>query len=184
PEQAQKILADLARTTSSALLELRATVGVLRQTDDPESDSLEPAPGLNRLPGLISACESAGLTVTVTTEGEPQPLSPGVDLTAYRIIQEALTNATKHAADRAAQVRLTYSGSRLLITVTNDGAAVAPAVPGGGYGLMGMRERAHSVGGELRAGPRPQGGFEVTTALPLHTHAQEETLAQPQEATQ
>ncbi|MGW0711416.1 sensor histidine kinase [Streptomyces sp. NPDC002643] len=184
PEQAQKILADLARTTSSALLELRATVGVLRQADDPESDCLEPAPGLHRLPELISACESAGLAVTVTTEGEPQPLSPGVDLTAYRIIQEALTNATKHAADRAAQVRLTYSGSRLLITVTNDGTAVAPAVPGGGYGLMGMRERAHSVGGELRAGPRPQGGFEVTTALPLHTHAQEETLAQPQEAPQ
>ncbi|MFJ9584604.1 sensor histidine kinase [Streptomyces acidicola] len=180
PEQAQKILAQLASTTSSALLELRATVGVLRQAGDPDSESLEPAPGLHRLPELISTCESAGLDVTVTTEGEPQILSPGVDLTAYRIIQEALTNATKHASDHAAHVRLAYSGSRLLITVTNDGTATTPTVPGGGYGLMGMRERAHSVGGDLHAGPRPDGGFEVTTALPLHPHALEEALEEPQ----
>ncbi|MFF4508022.1 sensor histidine kinase [Streptomyces sp. NPDC001401] len=179
PEQAQKLLDELTATTSSALLELRATVGVLRQVGDPDADSLEPAPGLDRLPEVISACESAGLDVTVTTEGEPRPLSPGVDLTAYRIIQEALTNATKHASDRAAHVRLAYSDSRLLITVTNEGRDAAPAVPGGGFGLMGMRERAHSVGGDLRAGPRPEGGFEVATALPLHSQAPEEHEATP-----
>ncbi|MEO3751405.1 sensor histidine kinase [Streptomyces sp. B6B3] len=170
PEQTRSILADLVGTTTSALLELRATVGVLRQTADPGADPLEPTPGLDRLPELVAACESAGLTVTLTTEGEAQPLSPGVDLTAYRIIQEALTNATKHAPDHAARVRLRYDGSRLLITVTNDGTAnggAVPPMPGGGYGLMGMRERAHSVGGELRAGPRPEGGFEVAAALPF-----------------
>ncbi|WP_105969758.1 sensor histidine kinase [Streptomyces geranii] len=174
PGQAQKILAELAGTTASALLELQATVGVLRQSDDP--DSLEPSPGLARLPELLTACASAGLEVTVTTEGEQRPLSPGVDLTAYRIIQEALTNATKHASDHTARVLLTYSASRLLIKVTNDGTATAPALPGGGFGLMGMRERAHSIGGDLRAGPGPRGGFEVTTALPLHTQFLEAAL--------
>ena len=177
PVQAQRLLDELTATTSSALLELRATVGVLRQTGDPDTDSLEPAPGLDRLPELIATCETAGVEVTVTTEGEPRSLSPGVDLTAYRIIQEALTNVTKHGAGKGACVRLTYSDSRLLISVTNDGIAAAPSVPGGGYGLMGMRERAHSVGGDLHAGPRPEGGFEVATALPLHPLAPEEDEA-------
>ena len=185
PEQAQKILADLTSTTSSALLELRATVGVLRQVGDSDADSLEPAPGLYRLPELIAACESAGLDITVITEGEPRPLTPGVDLTAYRIIQEALTNATKHATGHAAGVRLTYSDSRLLISVTNDGTVTAPEErSGGGFGLMGMRERAHSVGGDLHAGPRAEGGFEVTTALPIHTQALEERQADAPHAPQ
>ncbi|MFD7933563.1 sensor histidine kinase [Streptomyces sp. NPDC059755] len=174
PEQAQKLLGELTTTTSSALLELRATVGVLRQIGDPDVDPLQPAPGLDRLPELIATCESAGVEVSVTTEGEPRPLSPGVDLTAYRIIQEALTNVTKHGAGRGARVRLTYSDSRLLVSVTNDGTAASVPVPEGGYGLMGMRERAHSVGGDLHAGPRPEGGFEVATALPLHLLAPEE----------
>ncbi|MEU6555723.1 sensor histidine kinase [Streptomyces sp. NPDC046915] len=178
PEQARKILADLAGTTSSALLELRATVGILRQADDPGPDSLEPTPGLDRLPDLIAACRSAGLDVRVTTEGEPQPLLPGVDLTAYRIVQEALTNVTRHASGHPARIRLAYTDSRLIVTVTNDGDRAAPAAPGsGGFGLIGMRERAHSVGGDLRAGPLPGGGFEVTTALPLHPHALHEDEA-------
>ncbi|MFJ6431060.1 sensor histidine kinase [Streptomyces sp. NPDC091416] len=183
PEQAQKILNDLVGTTTSALLELRATVGVLRQTGSPEADSLEPAPGLGRLPELVAACASAGLTVTVTTEGEKRPLSPGVDLTAYRIIQEALTNATKHASDHEARVQFSYAHARLRITVTNDGPPVAPTVPGGGYGLMGMRERAASVGGDLRAGPRPDGGFEVDATLPLQPRTRAEALADRPEET-
>ncbi|WP_433475618.1 sensor histidine kinase [Spirillospora sp. CA-142024] len=165
PEQAHKILTDLVVTTTSALQELSATVGVLRETGTP--DSLEPAPGLNRLPQLVDSCGSAGLTVTITSEGQPWPLSPAVDLTAYRIIQEALTNATKHASDHTAQVRLTFTRAHLRITVTNEGTPVTSAVPGGGYGLMGMRERAASVGGDLQAGPRPEGGFEVAATLPL-----------------
>ncbi|GAA2389966.1 histidine kinase [Streptomyces coeruleofuscus] len=174
PEQTQKILTDLTGTTSSALRELKAALGLLRHNDHqddpgPGSTALEPAPGLARLPELVAACESAGLEVSVTTEGEPQPLSPGVDLTAFRIVQEALTNVTKHATAEAARVRLEYTGSRLLITVTDDGTGkpAAAAPQGRGFGVMGMRERAHSIGGHLCAGPRPQGGFEVATALPL-----------------
>ncbi|MFF1717647.1 MULTISPECIES: sensor histidine kinase [Streptomyces] len=167
PRQTQQILHDLTGTTSSALRELKATLGLLRQTDD-EGAPLEPAPGLARLPELVSSCASAGITVTVATEGEPQPLSPGVDLTAFRIVQEALTNVTKHAATQAAHVRFVYDGPRLLITVTDEGPPTAAAPePVKGFGVMGMRERAHSIGGELRAGPRPEGGFEVSTALPL-----------------
>ncbi|GAA2301088.1 histidine kinase [Streptomyces hawaiiensis] len=180
PEQSRKILTDLTGTTSSALRELKATLGLLRDNDDtPGSPGLEPSPGLSRLPELVSACESAGLEVTVTTEGEPQPLSPGVDLTAYRIVQEALTNVSKHATAEAAHVLLAYTGSRLLITVTNDGPSEPAAVRGRGFGVMGMRERALSIGGELCAGPRPQGGFEVTTALPLQPslHLAEGTTA-------
>ncbi|MEU9454107.1 sensor histidine kinase [Streptomyces sp. NPDC048277] len=178
PEQALRLLDELTVTTSSALIELRATVGVLRQSGDADGESLEPAPGLDRLPALVSACASAGLDVTVTTEGDVRPLSPGVDLTAYRIIQEALTNVTKHGSGRSADVRLTYGRSRLLVSVTDDGAPTAPAAAAG-YGLMGMRERAHSVGGDLRAGPRPEGGFEVSTALPLLSLVPEELEAAP-----
>ncbi|MDX2524114.1 sensor histidine kinase [Streptomyces europaeiscabiei] len=173
PEQAHRILTDLTSTTSAALRELKATVGVLRRPDDPEAP-LTPAPGLDRLPDLTAACESAGLTVTVTTEGAPGHLDPGVDLTAYRIVQEALTNVSKHAGVDAARVRLAYEEAHLTITVTDDGSAGTPrparaAEPGRGFGLIGMRERAQSVGGRLSAGHRPEGGFEVTTDLPLRT---------------
>ncbi|MGW0839106.1 sensor histidine kinase [Streptomyces sp. NPDC002787] len=168
PEQAHRILTDLTGTTSSALRELKATVGVLRQPDDPEAP-LAPTPGLAQLPELMTACESAGLTVTVTTEGDPGQLDPGVDLTAYRIVQEALTNVRKHAAVDAAHIRLAYEESHLTITVTDDGTPRPRGTPetGRGFGLIGMRERAHSVGGCLSAGHRPEGGFEVTTDLPL-----------------
>ena len=178
PPQTKQILHDLTGTTSSALRELKATLGLLRQTGDEGSAPPEPAPGLARLPELVSSCASAGITVTVATEGEPQPLSPGVDLTAFRIVQEALTNVTKHAATQTAHVRFVYSGTRLLITVTDEGppAAAAPE-PVKGFGVMGMRERAHSIGGELRAGPRPEGGFEVSTALPLRPSVSGEETA-------
>jgi signal transduction histidine kinase len=106
-----------------------------------------------------------------------------VDLTAYRIVQEALTNVSKHATTRSAHVRLRYAYDRLTVTVTDDGASAVPAAvpaptPGHGFGLIGMRERARSVGGALRAGHRVEGGFEVTTDLPLYPSA-----PQPQERT-
>jgi signal transduction histidine kinase len=168
PGSARKMAGDLNGTIVAALDELKSTVGLLRQVDDPESP-LEPAPGLAQLPGLADSFGSAGLTVTVTTEGEPQPLPPGTDLTAYRIIQEALTNVTKHAITSHAHVRLAYADDRLGITVTNDSSAPppAPAAAGPGYGLIGMRERVLSAGGRLRAGHRLGGGFEVSTELPL-----------------
>jgi signal transduction histidine kinase len=173
PDQAQQMLAELSATTSSALRELKAAVGLLRQADDQEAP-LEPAPGLARLSDLVAVLSAAGLDVTVTDEGTPRPLSPGADLTAYRIVQEALTNVTKHADTKEARVELAYSHEWLTLTVTDQGgpAAAKPSAPaaGSGYGLIGMRERAHSVGGHLRTGPRPGGGFQVTAELPLPSH--------------
>jgi len=165
----KQILADLQTTTSSAMLELRDTVGVLRQGET-DAGSLEPAPGLEQLPGLLEACKSAGLTVHFRTAGDPRELPPGVDLTAYRIIQEALTNATKHSASPTASLTIRYTSDRLTITVRND------ADPGHrtdthhrGYGILGMSERARAVGGDLRI--TEDDGFEVMTSLPLHPHA-------------
>lgn len=175
PDQVRKILTELAGTTSSALREMKSTVGLLRRPDDPGAP-LAPSPGLAQLAELTGAFGAAGLTVTVTTEGEPHPLSPGVDLTAYRIVQEALTNVSKHATTESAHVRLRYSYDRLTVTVTDDGASAATAAapaPGHGFGLIGMRERARSVGGALQAGHRAEGGFEVTTELPLYPSAPE-----------
>ncbi|MGW3415528.1 sensor histidine kinase [Streptomyces sp. NPDC000888] len=168
PDRVPRMLDDLADTTSSALRELKSTVGLLRQANEPDAP-LEPSPGLGRLSDLTTAFAAAGLTVSVTTEGEERPLSPGVDLTAYRIVQEALTNVAKHAAAKTARVRFAYSLDRLTVTVSDDGDAAGPAAPGpsGGFGLIGMRERAQAVGGHLQAGHRPDGGFTVTTDLPI-----------------
>ncbi|MFF3378554.1 sensor histidine kinase [Streptomyces sp. NPDC002680] len=179
PDEAARIVADLTGTTASALRELKATVGLLRQSDDRDRPDLptEPTPGLARLPELAASFEHAGLKVAVTVEGEPRPLSAGADVTAYRIAQEALTNVTKHAAARSAEVRLTYCSASVVLAVTDDGPGKRPGAgagtppnspsPSGGYGLIGMRERAHSVGGHFRAGPRREGGFGVVAELPL-----------------
>ncbi|WP_035927762.1 sensor histidine kinase [Pseudofrankia saprophytica] len=183
PEQTREILTGLTATTSAALRDLKATVGLLRADDSPHAP-LEPAPGLGRLPDLTAALAAAGLTVTVDVAGNPRPLSPGVDLTAFRVIQEALTNVAKHAATNTAHVQITYYRDMLTMSVINDGAATRrphpttaatqeePDATGGGqatggFGLIGMRERARSVGGELTAGPRPEGGFQVAMCLPL-----------------
>ncbi|MFJ5234485.1 sensor histidine kinase [Kitasatospora sp. NPDC088391] len=177
PAQAREMLSHLTDATGSALRELKATVGLLRRADDPEAP-LEPAPGLDRLPDLVDTFERAGLPVRLTVEGERQQLSPGVDLTAYRILQESLTNVAKHAAGSAADITLTYSGGRFLLTVANDRpprpAPPASAPAGGGFGLIGMRERAAAVGGRLTADRRPGGGFLVAAELPLRTAAREE----------
>ncbi|TDD34063.1 sensor histidine kinase [Actinomadura sp. KC06] len=167
-DQVQKILADLTGTTSAALRELKATVGLLRQPDD-TSSPLEPTPGLARLPELTAAFASAGLDVDVTVEGEERQLSPGVDLTAFRILQEALTNVTKHATTSNASVRLAYAEDRLTITVANAAGPTTPTPesPDDGFGIVGMRERARSAGGRFHAGPLPGGGFTVVAELPI-----------------
>ncbi len=170
PEQTRVSLRELVETTGHALDELRATVGLLRQTGDTAAPD-GPAPGLDRLPDLLESFRRAGLEVSVREEGAARALPPGVDLTAYRIVQEALTNVTKHAAGRGARVGLDWGGGRLTVTVSDDGGAAAgpPALSDRppGYGLIGMRERAAAAGGELTAGPRPEGGFLVTARLPL-----------------
>jgi len=170
PALTKQILTDLQATTSSAMLELRDTLGVLRQAEsDPES--LEPAPGLDHLPGLLEACRSAGLVVDLQVHGDPRVLPPGVDLTAFRIIQEALTNATKYSASATASLALRYTSNRLTITVRNDADPGLRAESGhGGFGILGMSERARAVGGDLRIADG-DATFEVMTSLPLHPHA-------------
>ncbi|MFH9405121.1 sensor histidine kinase [Streptomyces sp. NPDC017638] len=179
PEQTRKSLQELVETTAGALDDLRATVGLLRQSGDPSTPA-EPAPGLSRLPALVESFRRAGLQVSVDQEGTARPLPPGGDLTAYRIVQEALTNVTKHAGTGNARVRLLWSREHVTVTVTDDGkdsptAPSAPTPPGTsttpdrppGYGLIGLRERATAAGGDLFAGKRPEGGFLVRTRLPL-----------------
>ncbi|MFF7791233.1 histidine kinase [Streptomyces sp. NPDC007991] len=187
PEQTRKSLKELVETTADALDDLRATVGLLRQSGDAPTPR-EPAPGLSRLPTLLESFRRAGLEVSVHQEGTARPLPPGVDLTAYRIVQEALTNVTKHAGTGSARVRLAWTRDRVTITVADEGGGgggrTAPTASTGrsastgasastlpdrppGYGLIGMRERATAVGGHLSAGRRPDGGFLVSTQLPL-----------------
>jgi signal transduction histidine kinase len=166
PDQVQPILKELTGTTTAALRELKATVGLLRQPGD-TSSPLEPAPGLARLPELTTAFAASGLDVEVTVEGEEQPLSASTDLTAFRIVQEALSNVSKHAATDTADVRLSYRDDQLTITITNDTYSPTPPAKIPGFGLIGMRERAHSAGGQFHAEPHPDGGFTVKTTLPI-----------------
>ncbi|MEU1939284.1 sensor histidine kinase [Streptomyces coeruleorubidus] len=179
PEQTRKSLEELVGTTADALDDLRATVGLLREAGDAPA-SAEPAPGLSRLPALLDSFRRAGLVVSVHHEGTARPLPPGVDLTAYRIVQEALTNVTKHAGTGSARVHLAWNRDRVTITIADDGESARTAPPVStepsastaadrppGYGLIGMRERATAVGGHLSAGKRPEGGFLVSTQLPL-----------------
>lgn len=166
PEQARRSVEELVETTRSALDDLRATVGLLRQAGDAAAPA-EPAPALDRLPALLESFHRAGLEVSVQHEGVARPLPPGVDLTAYRIVQEALTNVAKHAGTTTARVSLAWSRDRLGISVSDDGRGGRPASSTSGYGLIGMRERAGAVGGELSAGRRPEGGFLVTAQLPI-----------------
>ncbi|WP_217280900.1 sensor histidine kinase [Kibdelosporangium persicum] len=165
PEQTRTSLAELVKTTRHALDELRATVGLLRQPDD-TSEPTDPAPGLSQVPTLLNAFRRAGLEVSMHEDGTARPLPPAVDLTAYRIIQEALTNVTKHAATGSAQVHLAWNRDHVTVTVTDDGGRTPQDRPPG-YGLIGMRERATAVGGTLTAGARAEGGFLVSAHLPL-----------------
>lgn len=167
PEQMLAALEDIRDTSRSALDELRATVGLLRQSGDPATPR-DPLPGLAQLPVLLASFERAGLTVRHSRRGRPGPLAPAVDLAAYRIVQEALTNVHKHAGAGHARLLLHYGPEQLTITVEDDGRAGPPDPHRGtGHGLIGMRERAAVVGGTLQAGTRSQGGFTVTARLPL-----------------
>lgn len=180
PGVTKQLLTDLQATTSSVMLELHATIGVLRHTSDSDASTLEPTPGLAQLPGLLEVCGSAGLAVSLKIEGAPQDLPPGVDVTAYRIIQEALTNATKYAASPVASLCLRYSDTRLTITVTNEThAGEAPRRGSPGYGIIGMRERVQAVGGDMRVTSSSTAGFQVVTVLPLHLPASAPRVSEP-----
>jgi signal transduction histidine kinase len=151
-------------TGRSALVEISRLLGLLRE--DGAELGLAPQPRLEDLPELVAEAEAAGLPVELRVEGTPRPLPLGVDLSVYRIAQEALTNARKHSADSQARVLLRYSADAVELTVENDGVAVTNGHRGG-HGLIGMRERVAVFGGTLDAGPRRDGGFSVIARLPL-----------------
>lgn len=183
PAAARAALQVVADTGRQALEEMRRLVGVLREPDSAPADPaagppVEPArrrPALAELPELLDRFRAAGLTVTWTVTGAPAPLPPGVELTVYRLVQEALTNALKHAGVGAAvALRLAYTGDAVLVRAVDDGRGRPPArpAPAGGHGLVGMRERVGVYGGSLVAGPVTGGGWQVDARLPLPSTAE------------
>jgi signal transduction histidine kinase len=167
PEQEQEREALLAveQTGREALAEMRKVVGALR--DPEEGPALAPRPSLSRVDKLVTQARETGLAVSLEIEGEPVPLPAGVDLTAYRLVQEGLTNAIKHAAARHADVRVRYDGDHVEIEVYDDGRGAEAPSTGGGHGLVGMGERVSIYGGDLEVGPRAEGGFRLRARLPV-----------------
>jgi signal transduction histidine kinase len=172
PKEARRSLAAIEATSRAALTELRRLLGVLRQEDEPQGD-LAPMPGLADLEGLLAEVAKAGLAVKLQVKGTRPPLPAGVDLSAYRIVQEALTNVVKHAGPAHAQVVVGYGDQEVTVEVIDDGRGAVTSVTDGragtGNGLIGMRERVAAFGGDLEVGPRPHGGFRVAARLPVAT---------------
>jgi signal transduction histidine kinase len=175
PEQARTALSAIKDASKEALSEVRSVLGVLRQVD--ESAPRAPTAGLVRLEELISRARLAGIRVQLRTTGDPRPLPAGTDLAAFRIIQESLTNVTRHAGPGVtATVRLAYGDGELLIEVEDDGQGAAGDLPAGGSGIPGMRERVAALGGAIWAGPRTgSGGFRVRARLPVRYPSDEES---------
>jgi signal transduction histidine kinase len=185
PDQARLALTHVRRASRAALDDVTATVGLLRQPGDPAAP-VEPLAGLARLGELVESFRSSGLRVLPTVDGAVRPLPTATDLTAYRVIQESLTNVRKHAGTATTTIRVSYQPAALCLEVRNDGtsetacadggetghsggnggAMPAPG-PGSGHGITGMRERVAAAGGYLQAGPQPEGGFRVSAVLPL-----------------
>jgi signal transduction histidine kinase len=164
PERAREALRQIRSTGTGALAEMRRMVGVLRDPD--EAGLLAPQPGLAGLEALVEDARGAGLPISLSVSGEPRELPAGLDLAAYRIVQEALTNVRRHARSATTvTVELNFGEDDLSIDVTDDGRGAVSTE--GGHGLIGMRERAQLYGGRLRAVAQPDRGFHVTAHLPL-----------------
>lgn len=179
PDRAAEGFAAIGTTARTAMTEMRRLLGVLR--DDPgdggEASARAPQPGIGDLAALVDAAEQAGLAVDLQVGGEARPLPPGLELSAYRIVQEALTNVRKHAPATRATVAIDYGADALRLRVADDGTdGPPPRANGGGggsgQGLVGMRERVTMLGGRLEAGPAPGGGFVVTATMPLEARPQ------------
>lgn len=170
PELARESLASIESTARQALTEMERMLAILRGTEE-AGEALSPQPGLSQVGNLAAQVSEAGLPVEVTVEGTPPPALPAsIDLSAYRIIQEALTNALKHAGPARAWVAIRYGRDDLDLEITDNGRGTSGERTGdeqGGRGLIGMRERVGLFGGELSIGPRPEGGFRVRARLPL-----------------
>jgi signal transduction histidine kinase len=176
PDSARSAMQRVSATGRQALNEMRRLLGVLR--DEPERGSYEPQPGLDRLDDLLARVEAAGVPVSIEIEGDPHALSSGVQLTVFRVAQEALTNTLKHAPRPASAHLALHCGERMVeLEVTDTGGtgsperAQGPALPSGGRGLPGMRERAAAYGGSLQAGPQPGGGWRVRMQLAVEAGA-------------
>ncbi|MFJ2912962.1 sensor histidine kinase [Streptomyces sp. NPDC087228] len=174
PDQARQALETISSTGRQALAEMRRLLGVLRTGDAQESGEYVPQPDVEQIEDLVEQVRQTGLAVDFKVEGTPRPLPSGVELTAYRIVQEALTNTRKHGGpDAGASVRLVYFDDGLGLLVEDDGRGAAHELyedggaDGAGHGMIGMRERVGMVGGTLDAGPRPGGGFRISALLPL-----------------
>lgn len=172
PAQAEAALSAIKAGSRETLQELRATLDVLRRVD--EDAPRAPAPGLARVDALVASAELAGLAVRIERTGGERALPAPVDLAAYRIMQESLTNAARHSGAEHVAIRIAYGDRDLTVAVEDDGrgSAARPARTGGGSGIAGMTERARALGGELVAGPRPEGGFAVRARLPYGTAGQ------------
>jgi len=173
PEAARGALDAIEQINTAALGDMRRLLAVLRDTEGDGSVPLDgedraPQPSLEQLDLLVDQVRDAGMPVTVEVRGQRQAVPPGVDLSAYRIVQEALTNVLKHAAGAQAQVVLDYVADSLCVTITDDGMSgpSGDSALGGGRGLIGIQERVAVVGGEVTAGPRRDGGFEIRARLP------------------
>ncbi|GAB3279031.1 sensor histidine kinase [Parasphingorhabdus pacifica] len=166
PEQARPALTAIRQTSKDALDELRGTLAVFRQPEEP--GERVPTPGLANLDALVERMDRAGLPIEAVVDGEPRSLPATVDLAAYRIVQESLTNVVRHAGPSSASVRVEYRDDGVDVEITDNGKARMSVDPASeGQGIAGMRERARAVGGNLHAGPRPGGGFRVHAHLPL-----------------
>lgn len=164
PERARQAMRDVATTGRQALTEMRRLLGVLR--DESAADDMVPQPGVGELRALAATIEDAGMPVELSIQGEERPLPASAALSAYRIVQEALTNSLRHAGPARARVILRYLPDVLEVHVSDNGSGGPQASEGEGHGLIGMRERVALFGGELEAGPRPEGGFAVVARIP------------------
>jgi signal transduction histidine kinase len=164
PEQAVEALRVIREASRDVLGELRVILGQLRE----DGGAAEPARGIGRLGVLVDQTRSAGMEVSVRVAGRPRPVPVELDIAVYRIVQEALTNVLRHAPGASARVLVTYEPRAVRVTIENDGNTDGDgAGEGSGYGIVGMRERTTALGGELDAGPLPQGGFCVHAHLPI-----------------
>jgi signal transduction histidine kinase len=163
-EREREALLVVEQTGREALAEMRRMVGVLRRPD--EAPALAPQPSMEHIEKLVAHTRETGLPVELRIEGTPVPLPAGIDTTAYRIVQEALTNAVKHARAGKAEVVVQYANGTVELTISDDGRGGGDG-GGSGHGLVGMRERVSVYGGELEAGPQADGGFRLRATLPI-----------------
>ncbi|MFD4657484.1 sensor histidine kinase [Kitasatospora sp. NPDC058444] len=175
PDKAREAMAAVESGGRAAMTELRHVMGLLtidsETGDAPDAEAgLSPQPGLGQLDALVEGVRRAGLPVELAVRGERRPVPPGVELAAYRVVQEALTNTVKHAGGADAAVTVEYAPDRLLVEVTDTGGRpTGAAATGDGRGLLGLRERLAVYGGTLHTGPRPRGGYRVTARIPLES---------------